>query len=79
MCIPERQEASEIFYRDILKANFKSESMDIPHALPRALFEDPQVPKYDLAAAVLKHVLDRPDLKPMDLDWENHGKLIEFP
>jgi hypothetical protein len=53
--------------------------MDIPHALPRALFEDPQVPKYDLAAAVLKHVLDRPDLKPMDLDWENHGKLIEFP
>ena len=78
VCIPPRQEAAEIFYKDIHGVNFKQESLPIGHKLPRILFPDAEIPQFDAAGNMLTHVLGR-TLKPLSMDWGGLGKLIDFP
>lgn len=78
VCIPARQNAAEIFYKDIHGTNFKSDAFPIGHILPKLIDPPEGAPSFDLAGNMLAHVLGK-EMKPLTEKWEDYGKLLSFP
>ena len=72
--ILERQKAIEIFYTQLHHPNYKKESNDRDHGLPRFLGDE----HYDFAGHMLSHVMGK-NLQPMNENWKDVGDLLQFP